>query len=164
MQPGSVIAYQESPDPTTDILEQVTASLTDTAADHPWLAVLLGSAVAVRLVHAVRVMIYGRHPKDPQRLFVGAERYAVLARAGHRCEHHSRLFGRCTVTEHLQADHVHPHSRGGATSVANGQALCGPHNRRKGNRIPWTWELRRLARHRGAYGTDGVPTASARRR
>ena len=28
----------------------------------------------------------------------------------------------------LQADHVHPHSRGGPTNLTNGQMLCGPHN------------------------------------
>jgi 5-methylcytosine-specific restriction endonuclease McrA len=107
-------------------------------------------------------VFHGWRGKDPRRLFVGADRFAVLARAGHRCEHHSWLFGRCTVTERLQADHVHPHSRGGATSVANGQALCGPHNERKANRIPWTWELGQLARRREAYVPAGTSTTVLR--
>ncbi len=31
----------------------------------------------------------------------------------------------------LQADHVHPHSRGGPTNLSNGQMLCDPHNKWK---------------------------------
>ena len=31
----------------------------------------------------------------------------------------------------LQADHVHPHSRGGPTNLINGQMLCDPHNKWK---------------------------------
>ncbi|MGY1771969.1 HNH endonuclease [Blastococcus sp. SYSU D00813] len=120
-------------------------------------------AVVGRLVRATRVLVHGGHPKDPQRLFVGAERRAVLARAGHRCEHHSWLSGRCSATERLQADHVHPHSHGGATTVANGQALCARHNERKGNRIPWAWELERLARRRSRYAPAGMLTAVVRR-
>ena len=36
----------------------------------------------------------------------------------------------------LQADHLIPWSRGGATSVANGQILCDPHNKVKRDRPP----------------------------
>ncbi len=48
-----------------------------------------------------------------------------------------RARGRCRATgcdaphAWLQADHVHPHSRGGPTNLTNGQMLCGPHNRWK---------------------------------
>jgi hypothetical protein len=34
----------------------------------------------------------------------------------------------------LQADHTHPHSRGGPTRVHNGKMRCGPDNQAKGNR------------------------------
>ena len=112
---------------------------------------------------AVRTAAHGRHPRDPQRLFVGADRATLLARAGRRCEHHSFLSGRCATTDRLQADHVHPHSRGGATSVANGQVLCGRHNAHKANRIPWAWELDRLARRRQAYFPPDTPTTVVRR-
>ncbi|MGY1741180.1 HNH endonuclease [Blastococcus sp. SYSU D01050] len=86
-----------------------------------------------------------------------------MARAGHRCEHHAWLFGRCTATQRLEADHVHPHSRGGATSLTNGQVLCRTHNSRKANRIPWTWELERLARRRQSYFPAGMSTVVHRR-
>ena len=36
----------------------------------------------------------------------------------------------------LQADHIKPASRGGPTCLDNGQTLCGPENRRKGDREP----------------------------
>lgn len=138
-------------------------SFLDAAAAHPWITVLCTLLVLVRIVGAVRTAAHGRHARDPQRLFVGADRATLLARAGRRCEHHSFLSGRCATTERLQADHVHPHSRGGATSVANGQVLCGRHNTRKANRIPWAWELDRLARRRQRYFPPGTPTAVIRR-
>jgi len=48
--------------------------------------------------------------------------------------------GRCTSTgcdapfAWLQADHTHPHSRGGPTRLHNGKMKCGPDNQAKGNR------------------------------
>ncbi|MGY2082364.1 HNH endonuclease [Blastococcus sp. SYSU DS0539] len=147
-----------------DVLSDLLRSLVDAAAAHPWPAGFLALLVLGRMVRAVRTAVHGRHPRDPQRLFVGADRATLLARAGRRCEHHSWLSGRCPTTERLQADHVHPHSRGGATSLANGQVLCGRHNARKANRIPWTWELDRLARRRQAYFPPGTPTQVVRHR
>ncbi len=87
----------------------------------------------------------------------------VVNRSGHRCEHHPVVGGRCRATEDLQADHVHPHSRGGATAVENAQALCRRHNKRKSARVPWDWQLRRLAHRRAAYFPPGAPTAVVRR-
>jgi hypothetical protein len=60
-------------------------------------------------------------------------------------------FGRCTETEKLHADHVHPHSKGGSTTVANGQVLCSRHNKQKAARIPFNWELWRLEKQRASY-------------
>ncbi|WP_217638083.1 HNH endonuclease signature motif containing protein [Geodermatophilus poikilotrophus] len=92
----------------------------------------------------------------------GPKKAQLLERAGQRCERHSWLLGRCRATEALQADHVHPHSRGGATDVANGQALCRRHNRGKAARVPWGWELARMQRRRRAYFTPGSVTAVVR--
>lgn len=52
-------------------------------------------------------------------------RAAVLARDGFRCV-------RCGATADLQYDHIVPLARGGATTEANGQTLCGRCNRAKG--------------------------------
>jgi hypothetical protein len=55
-----------------------------------------------------------------------------------------------------EADHIYPWSRGGATVVSNGQALCRAHNRRKSNlRPPW-WYVLALERRRAAYVPAGV--------
>ncbi len=74
-----------------------------------------------------------------------------LARAGNRCEYHLSIFGRCRTTSRLEADHVHPHSRGGRASVSNGQALCQRHNREKSARVPWNRQLNSLAKRRATY-------------
>lgn len=50
--------------------------------------------------------------------------------------------GRCAEpgcdapTSWLQADHIHPHSKHGATELANVQPLCGPSNRAKRDKLP----------------------------
>jgi 5-methylcytosine-specific restriction endonuclease McrA len=85
------------------------------------------------------------------RRFSQAERREIFARAGNRCEHHFPIFGRCRTASGLEADHVHPHSRGGWTSVSNAQALCQRHNRQKSARVPWNWQLNGLAKRRGTY-------------
>jgi 5-methylcytosine-specific restriction endonuclease McrA len=115
-----------------------------------------------KLFQLGRAMIHGGHARDPRRAFSRAEKALLLERAGHRCEHHSWLLGRCRETEALQADHVHPHSRGGATDVADGQALCRWHNRKKAARVPWGRELARLERRRRAYFPPGSVAAVVR--
>lgn len=117
----------------------------------PWLVGLLVLIALARVVRRVRAIIHGRHQQDRLHRFSGQQRMGIFARAGHRCEQYSWLTGRCRATEDLQADHVHPHSRGGATSLDNGQALCRRHNKRKAARVPCNWELDRLARHRLTY-------------
>lgn len=74
----------------------------------------------------------------------GRKRAVIISRAGGRCEFHGLIGGRCRQTESLHADHVHPRSRGGSSSVSNAQALCSRHNKQKAARIPYQWELRRL--------------------
>ncbi|MGV8972821.1 MAG: HNH endonuclease [Rhodoglobus sp.] len=97
------------------------------------------------------------------RRYAGADRAAILYRAGARCEHVGLLSGRCDVTEKLHADHIHPHSKGGSTTVGNGQALCSRHNKQKAARIPYGWELRRLERRRASYSPPGISLTVVRR-
>jgi CRISPR/Cas system Type II protein with McrA/HNH and RuvC-like nuclease domain len=61
----------------------------------------------------------------------------ILSRAGGRCEYHGWLLGPCRVTEGLDADHVHPHSRVGWAHISNGQALSKRHNRQKRATVPF---------------------------
>lgn len=57
---------------------------------------------------------------------------ALLVRARGRCQH----AGCDAPLSWLQADHLIPWSRGGTTSIANGQILCDPHNKLKRDRPP----------------------------
>ena len=54
-------------------------------------------------------------------------RWAVFRRDNYTCR-------QCGLQEDLQADHVVPESKGGPTTMANLQTLCGGCNRKKGNR------------------------------
>ena len=145
------------------IIELFRAVLGDLLSS-PWLVGFFALMALNAMVRTVRAVVHGRHSKDPQRRFSGVERAEIFARAGNRCEQHSWLFGRCRESEGLQADHIHPHSRGGATAIENGQAVCRRHNKQKSARVPWNWELARLARRRGAYFPPGMPRAVVRHR
>ncbi|WP_414696532.1 HNH endonuclease [Pengzhenrongella sp.] len=163
-----LLAPQAAPAPNP--LEQVANSM----IQGMWLGVtstplsmlvasLLALVVVVRIYRVLRwapLMAAGR---DPIRRYTGADRAAVLFRAGMRCERDGLLSGRCNQTEQLHADHIHPHSKGGTTTVANGQALCSRHNKQKAARIPFNWELRRLERRRAAYSPAGMSVAVIRR-
>ena len=92
--------------------------IADVASRHPWVPVVLGLIVASTLVSSARKAIHDG-PRDPVRCFSRSDKALLLAWSGHRCEHHG-LFGRCEATERLEADHIHPHSRGGWTRVSNG--------------------------------------------
>lgn len=128
----------------------------------PWLVGLTTLLVVSAVIRSGRAIVHGRHGRDTQRRFSRAQRTEILERAGQRCESHAWLFGRCRTTRDLQADHVHPHARGGVTTVANGQALCTAHNKRKGARVPWNWELARLAQRRVGYFPPGIDRAVVR--
>ena len=74
-----------------------------------------------------------------------------MARAAGRCEAGLVLvWGRCRQAA-TEVDHVYPWSKGGATVVSNGQALCRDHNRRKSNATPPWWYVWSLERRRRAY-------------
>ncbi|SNR97008.1 HNH endonuclease [Blastococcus mobilis] len=132
--------------------------------EHPWLGALVAVLVVQTCVRAARDFIHSVHTRDAVRTFPRADKIAILSRAGGRCEHHSWLAGRCDETVGLEADHIHPHSRGGWTALANGQALCRRHNKAKAARVPWGWELDRLDRRRADYFPSGVPTQVVRHR
>ncbi len=137
------------------------------AATSSPLAMLMLALLALMItVHIYRVLRWApltAAGRDPMRRYTGADRAAVLFRARGRCERDGVLSGRCTQTEHLQADHIHPHSKGGTTTVANGQALCSRHNKQKAARIPFNWELKRLERRRAAYSPAGISLTVVRR-
>jgi hypothetical protein len=89
-----------------------------------------------------------RRRRDPVRFFTREQKHALLARAGHRCEHKPLIGPRCSAVSRLEADHVVPWSRGGLTRIGNGAILCRKHNRRKSDRAPSALYRWRLARRR----------------
>ncbi|WP_350339695.1 MULTISPECIES: HNH endonuclease [Nocardioides] len=120
-------------------------------------------AVVVVLLLVVALPLPGRGPRmfqrrDPWRGYRFGSRREVLERAGGRCEGPQLLaWGRCRA-EATEVDHVYPWSRGGPTTVSNGQALCRVHNRRKSNlRPPW-WYVLSLERRRANYVPSGTET------
>lgn len=121
----------------------------------PWLAVI-GTLMIV-----LAAPLPGRGPgffrgRDPWRGFKFDARRAVLALASNRCEGAAMVaWGRCGRPAE-EVDHVYPWSKGGATIVSNGQALCKVHNRRKSNRTPAWWYVLSLERRRKAYYPAGA--------
>lgn len=67
--------------------------------------------------------------KDSNRSFTKDQRYAIWIRDGKRCV---SCGDELRNLSEMQADHVIPHARGGATSLENGQAMCGSCNNLKG--------------------------------
>ena len=132
-------------------------------AEAPWVVAIAVPLTTTTMVRGIRGLIHSRHEPDAQRRFSGGQRAVIFSRAGHRCEQSSLIEGRCRENAELHAEHVHSHSRGGATIVENGQALCRRHNKQKAARVPWNWELARLARRRQAYFPAGMETLVARR-
>lgn len=121
----------------------------------PWLVLLVAILVVLRFP------LPGRGPgpftrRDPWRTFKYDARRTVLARAGNRCEGTLLLaWVRCRDTAE-EADHIYPWSKGGATVVSNGQALCRRHNRSKSNLTPPWWYVLTLERRRRKYFSNGA--------
>lgn len=114
----------------------------------------------ILLITTLSFPLPGRGPgfqrRDPWRSFKFAARRVVMTPAGNRCE--SPLFlawGRCSKPAE-EVDHIYPWSKGGATIVSNGQALCKSHNRSKSNRTPPWWYVLSLERRRRKYYPTGV--------
>lgn len=152
-----------SSDLTGTLLHGVWTGITSVVAHDPWIVPLVVLLATVSVVRAVRTAIHSG-PRDPLRRFSRADKAVLLVRAGSRCEHHGWLVGRCRAVDQLEADHVHPWSRGGWTHVSNGQILCRAHNRDKRAAIPWDRSLRRLAERRAGYFPPGTDPVVVRRR
>ena len=68
-------------------------------------------------------------PKDQNRAFNERERILLWRWSNERCTECSKKI----ELHEMHADHIIPHSRGGKTTLANGQALCAECNLRKSN-------------------------------
>lgn len=100
------------------------------------------------VIRAVRGL---RKPElDEQRLFDSKQRKIIHARAGGQCEAKRPLWFRCKRPSE-QADHIYPWSKGGATSITNGAALCQPCNGHKSAWVPTRTYIWRLERRRRRY-------------
>lgn len=97
------------------------------------------------LLHGIRTS-----RRDPQRLYTQNQRMALARQAGFQCEHKLPWWFRCQARGR-EADHVIPWSRGGPTTLPNGQWLCRRHNRAKSNIVPSPIYRWRLARRRRRY-------------
>jgi hypothetical protein len=148
--------------PAGQILHSVWAGIWSTATGTPWIGALLAVVVIVGTVRFARSIIHNG-PRDPVRRFSRADKTIILYRAGGQCEHHYGIFGRCQATEKLEADHIHPHSRGGWTNISNGQALCKQHNREKRATVPFNRQLRALEKRRADYFPNSADGSVVRR-
>lgn len=77
--------------------------------------------------------------KDENRAFNEGQRIAIYRRDKGLCqeclregknEKESRV-----SWDNYQADHIFPHSKGGATIIENGQVLCTHHNQKKSDKV-----------------------------
>ncbi len=115
-----------------------------------------GLAAAVILRSALGRTGHYRGQRDPQRAFTASQRELIFERCGRQCEHIG-LLGRCNAAA-VEADHVFPWAKGGATSLSNAQGLCRAHNRQKSAKVPSRSAIRRLERRRAAYFPPGART------
>jgi hypothetical protein len=162
MSDHSVLVTAVSPLQASSPGGEILRALWSGLSASPITLLMLALLVVLALLRSVRAARWVLLPRDPLRRFTRADKALILARAGGRCEHHGLLDGRCRVTDRLEADHIHPHSRGGRTSLNNGQALCTRHNRRKSARVPYGWQLDRLATRRADYYPPGISTTVIR--
>jgi hypothetical protein len=118
------------------LLHAFGEAFTSLLTSSPLVAVVVVIAVLVAVTGFVRHVIHGGHSRDPIRRFTRQDKTTLLALAWHRCEHHYPLHGRCKTTDRLEADHIHPWSRGGQTAIANGQSCATSTTRRSAPLCP----------------------------
>jgi hypothetical protein len=70
--------------------------------------------------------------KDDQRLFTHDQRMAIFRRDKGICQVKAKCTGQECSWDNWEADHRHPWSKGGKTTVENGQVACLPCNASKG--------------------------------
>ena len=75
---------------------------------------------------------------DEQRLFTEDQRHAIYRRASGECVNpdNNPDCGRDCTWDNWHADHIIPHSKGGKTTVENGQLLCPSCNGKKSDNMP----------------------------
>lgn len=71
-------------------------------------------------------------PKDSKRMFILEERNLIWILSGKTCQKCQRELN---DFEEMEADHIRPHSRGGKTTIENGQALCKECHQKKTNEM-----------------------------
>jgi hypothetical protein len=71
-------------------------------------------------------------PIDPIRAFSAEQRLAIFRRDGGLCQLRIKCNGEAVSWDNWHADHKIPHSKGGKTTVANGQLACAACNQAKG--------------------------------
>lgn len=128
--------------------------MTELLASYWWVVVLV--LIVLMLVSQSSKAKAADSGRDPKRGFDVSQRAQCSTRAGGRCEYTVAGLWRCPLSG-SHADHIVPHSRGGATSLANAAWTCQWHNLTKGARMPSTWFIHRLERRRRRYfpaGTD----------
>ncbi len=84
------------------------------------------------LVKLMMIYVPTTAQKDAKRGFTDAQRCAIWNLSPHKC---AKCHGQIHSLSEMHADHVVPHSKGGQTSVANGQPLCKDCNLRKSNSL-----------------------------
>ena len=128
--------------------------------EHP---VVFASVALPSLLMALVRYLRFRHPAtDPRRAFTTAQRTEAFSRASGRCEYPTVLLLRCRrPAEH--ADHLHPWSRGGATTLLNCVAACERCNLKKSAKVLPRWRVRLVERRRKGYFPPGAPVDAGER-
>lgn len=78
------------------------------------------------------------HTPDPERLFTPQQRFEMWERQGGVCPRTGKKIPKDQINNHelWAADHVIPHSKGGLTTLENGELVCKEYNLAKGNKMP----------------------------
>jgi hypothetical protein len=75
---------------------------------------------------------------DPERLFTPQQRYAMWERQNGICPRTRKKIPKDQINNHelWAADHVKPYSKGGPTTLDNGELVCKEYNLAKSNKMP----------------------------